>query len=87
MVGLAQGIGIIGTCFNPELIVLGTTSHYAGDLLMKPLRELLPRFMWRQFYEPLAITDSALGIRIGEMAGVSVAYNNLYEKGLWAPPA
>lgn len=84
---LAQGIGIIGTCFNPELIVLGTTSHYAGDLLMKPLRELLPRFMWRQFYEPLAITDSALGIRIGEMAGVSVAYNNLYEKGIWAPPA
>ena len=54
---------------------------------MKPLRELLPRFMWRQFYELLAITDSALGIRIGEMAGVSVAYNNLYEKGLWAPPA
>lgn len=84
---LAQGLGAIASSFNPEVIVLGTTAYYAGDLLMDPLRKLVPRFMWKDFYSTVTIRTSALGLRIGELAGVSVAFNALLEKGVWTPRA
>lgn len=84
---LAQGLAIIISSFNPEIVVLGTTAYHAGDLLMEPLMKLLPRFAWKDFYNTVTIRTSALGLRIGELAGVSVAFNELYEKGLWKPLA
>lgn len=84
---LAQGLGVILSSFNPEVVVLGTTAYHAGDLLMEPLMRQLPRFAWKDFYNTVTIRTSALGLRIGELAGVSVAFNELYEKGLWKPQA
>ncbi|MCQ2403092.1 MAG: ROK family protein [Lentisphaeria bacterium] len=82
---MAQGLAAIVTSFNPEIVVLGTTAYHAGSLLMDPLMKLLPRFLWKEFYNTVTIRTSALGLRIGELAGVSVAFNSLYEKGLWKP--
>ena len=82
---MAQGVAAIVTAFDPEVVVLGTTAYHAGPLLMEPLMRLLPRFLWKGFCESVTIRTSALGLRIGELAGVSVAFNSLYEKGRWKP--
>lgn len=82
---LAQGIGVALAAFNPELITLGTTAYYAGDLMLKPLKYYLPRFTWSEFSDHCVISLSGLGLRIGELAGASVAFNTLYERGLWKP--
>ena len=78
-------IGVALAAFNPELITLGTTAYYAGDLMLKPLMHYLPRFTWSEFSDHCVISLSGLGLRIGELAGASVAFNTLYERGLWKP--
>ena len=80
---LAQGVGAVATAYNPEVIVLGTTAYHAGDLLMEPLQRLLPRFMWKEYYTTCTVRTSALGLRIGEMAGASVGFCSLLQKGAW----
>lgn len=80
---LAQGIGIYMATFNPEQIVLGTAAYYAGDFLMNPVMAYLPRFAWKEFRECCEVRISQLGLKIGELAGASVALNGLYEAGLW----
>ena len=82
---LAQGIGVALAAFNPELITLGTTAYYAGDLMLRPLMHYLPRFTWSEFSGHCVIALSGLGLRIGELAGASVAFNTLYERGQWRP--
>ncbi len=82
---LAQGIGNCMSAFNPELVVLGTAAYYAGDFLMKPVLEYLPRFTWPVFYKDCEVRLSALGLKVGELAGASVALNVLYERGEWRP--
>lgn len=80
---LAQGIGLCLVTFNPEQIILGTAAYYAGDFMMLPVRHYLPRFAWQEFRSCCEVRVSALGLRVGELAGASVALNGLYEKGLW----
>jgi len=70
---LAQGMGIHLMTFNPEKIVLGTLALYSGDFLMKPLLEYLPRYAWQQMIDGCTIETTALGTRIGELAGPAVA--------------
>ena len=83
---LAQGVGLYLMTFNPEMIVLGTIAYYSGDMMMKPIMDYLPRFAWKEMREPCQIVITALGDKIGELAGASVALNGLYEKGEWQPP-
>lgn len=78
---LAQGIGIYMVTFNPELIVLGTLAYYSGDLLMEPVQRYLPRFAWPEFRNSCRLGITALGDKIGELAGISVALYGLYERG------
>lgn len=83
---LAQGIGLYLMTFNPEMIVLGTIAFHCGDLMMDPIRRYLPRFAWKEMREPCRLEITALGEKIGEMAGISVALYGLYEAGTWTPP-
>ena len=82
---LAQGIGILMNTFNPEQIVLGTAAYYAGDFLLKPVLHYLPRFAWQEASRCCEVCISGLGLKIGELAGPSVALNGLYEAGQWRP--
>ena len=75
---LAQGIGTLLHIFNPEIVVLGTVAYYSGELLLEPVRTYLPRFAWPDMRDPCTVAVTALGDRIGELSGVSVA---LYELG------
>ncbi len=82
---LAQGIGICMNAFNPEMVVLGTAAYHAGDFLLNPVKAYLPRFAWKEFRENCEVCISGLGLKIGELAGPSVALNGLYEAGQWTP--
>jgi len=82
---LAQGIGLFLSTFNPEVIILGTVALYAGDLMLDPVRKHLPRFAWPQMLTPCRITLTALGTKIGELAGPAVALDNLRLEGEWQP--
>ncbi len=82
---LAQGLGMCMSAYNPELITLGTSAYYAGDFMLKPVMHYLPRFCWGAFYEHCEIKLSGLGLRIGELAGASVAMHALYQRGAWKP--
>ena len=82
---MAQGLGMFMNTLNPEMIILGTTFIYSGDMLMKPVMELLPRFAWKPMLESCRFEVPALGHQIGELAGVAVALNSLYESGKWRP--
>ena len=82
---LAQGIAICMNAFNPEMVVLGTAAYYAGDFLLKPVLHYLPRFAWKEFHNNCEVCISGLGLKIGELAGPSVALNGLYEAGQWRP--
>lgn len=79
---LAQGIGIYLNTFNPEQIVLGTAAYYAGDFLLKPVIAYLPRFAWKDFRDCCEVRISELGLKVGELAGASVALNGLHEAGI-----
>ncbi|MDY0175635.1 MAG: ROK family protein [Lentisphaeria bacterium] len=74
---LAQGLGLYMASFNPEQIVLGTAAYYAGDFLLNPVLAYLPRFAWKEFRDCCEIRTSELGLKIGELAGASVALNAL----------
>lgn len=74
---LAQGLGSVITTFNPEIVILGTAAYYAGDFLMEPVRNYLPRFTWKEMLDDCQVVVSSLGLKVGELAGASIALNNL----------
>ncbi len=82
---MAQGLGMFMNTLNPELIILGTTFLYSGDMLMKPVMAYLPRFAWPQMINSCRFELPAMGSRIGELAGIAVALYDFYEKGEWHP--
>jgi glucokinase len=84
---MAQGLGLYMMVFNPEVIIVGTIFLHAGELLLEPVRRYLPRFAWPQMRESCRIALPHLGLRIGELAGISVALYDLCERGEWEPPA
>lgn len=60
-IALAVGLAALVNLFNPELIVVGGGLAGAGELIMEPLREALPRFAMAQIYPDVSIRPSALG--------------------------
>ena len=77
---LAQGIGIILSTFNPQIVILGTAAYYAGDFLLDPVKKYLPRFAWKEFMDPCKVCVTELGLRVGELAGAAVAFYSLRQK-------
>ncbi len=78
---LAQGVGTVIMFMNPEVILMGTIAIHAGDLLLKPLQEALPRFTWKQSLAACRILPSALGERIGDLSAIAVAVAGIQSGG------
>ena len=74
---LAQGIGTVIMFFNPEVIAMGTIAIHAGELLLSPLREALPRYAWKPGVEACRIVPSELGPGIGDLSALAVAISAL----------
>lgn len=82
---MAQGLGMFMNTLNPEMIILGTTFIYSGDMLMKPVMEHLPRFVWKPMLDSCRFEVPTMGHQIGELAGIAVALYSLFEAGEWKP--
>jgi glucokinase len=74
---LAQGIGVVLMCFNPEAIILGTIAIHAQDLLMQPLLKALSKYAWKQPRDACRIEASILGDGVGELASIAMAITGL----------
>lgn len=70
---LCQGMGVVIMAFNPDVIVLGTMAIRERDIVMPEIARRLPRYGWKCSIEGCRIAPSALGDRIGELAGLAVA--------------
>lgn len=69
----SQALGIFMNIFNPEMIIMGTIATAAGELLLGPIKKLLPRFTWPQMMNKIEIKPSSLGNKIGEYSAISIA--------------
>lgn len=76
---LAQGIGVVLMCYNPEAIILGTIAVHAQDLLIKPLLEALPKYAWKQPLSACRIVPTVLGDHQSEMSALALAISGLKE--------
>lgn len=74
---LGQGIGNLIMILNPQVIVLGTIGIHAADILLEPLRSVLPRFVLKPALDACTIAPSSLGSRIGNLAAIAIAAQEL----------
>ena len=74
---LAQGIGVVLMCFNPQAIVLGTMAIHAQGFLLKPLLKALPKYAWKQPIGACRIEASVLGSQISELSALALAIAGL----------
>jgi glucokinase len=70
---LAQALGTIIMMLNPQFIILGTIAIHAGDLILGPVQERLPRYAWKESVAACRIMPSALDTRIGDLSALAVA--------------
>jgi len=70
---LGIGIANVVTCIHPQLIVLGGGVAEMGDLLLVPLRKILPQRVGMFPPSDVRIEQSALGVRAGALGAIALA--------------
>ncbi|MDE0021023.1 MAG: ROK family protein [Candidatus Poribacteria bacterium] len=70
---MAWGVASLANVLSPEIALLGTVAVAAGDLLLKPLREHLKRFVFPAIGEQLRIEPAGLGELVGDHAAAALA--------------
>lgn len=58
---LARGLGNVISLLNPERIILGGRFVEAGDLLLEPLKQALPRYALREMLQGIEVRPAELG--------------------------
>ena len=74
---LGIGIANLVTCLHPELIVLGGGVAEMGDLLLSPLRRILPERVRMFPPNDVRIELSLLGVRAGALGAIALAVRGL----------
>ncbi|NLB60000.1 MAG: ROK family protein [Lentisphaerae bacterium] len=74
---LAQGVGNLIMILNPQVVLLGTIAVHAGEFIMAPLRDKLPKYTWPWPLAACKIAPSTLGPEIGDMSALAVAVTAL----------
>lgn len=74
---MAQGIGNLIMILNPEVVILGTIAIHAGEFVMAPIRDKLPKYTWEWPLKACKVVASSLGTRIGDLAALAVAVTGL----------
>jgi predicted NBD/HSP70 family sugar kinase len=58
---LARGLGNVVSLLNPERIILGGRFVEAGDLLLEPLKQSLPKYALREMLQGIEVRSAELG--------------------------
>lgn len=78
---VAQGIGALIMVLNPDKVILGTIGIHAGEFVMAPIRDKLPKYAWKWPLKACDVTVSSLGGKIGDYAALAVALTGLRQAG------
>jgi glucokinase len=78
---VAQGIGNLIMILNPDVVMLGTIAIHAGDFVMNPIREKLPKYTWKWPLNACQVVPASLGGKTGELAGLAVGVTGLRQGG------
>ncbi len=78
---VAQGIGVLIMALNPDVVILGTIGIHAGEFVMAPIRDKLPKYAWKWPLGACKVTTSSLGGKIGELSALAVAVTGLRHTG------
>ena len=70
---MAQGIGALVMALNPDVVILGTIGIHAGEFVMGPIRDKLPKYAWKWPLGCCKVVASSLGGKIGDLAALGVA--------------
>ena len=70
---MAQGIGALVMALNPDVVILGTIGIHAGEFVMGPIRDKLPKYAWKWPLGCCKVVASSLGGKIGALAALGVA--------------
>ncbi|MBO7147638.1 MAG: ROK family protein [Lentisphaeria bacterium] len=76
----AQAMGLMINMLNPKRIILGTLAWAIGDIYTDPIKELLPRFAWKEMLADFELVNSELRRDIGTYAGAAAALYFLLKK-------
>ena len=74
---LGQGLAMLIDILNPECIVLGSMYVRCGDLLERPMREVLEQEALPSALNACRIVPAQLGERLGEYQAIAVATYHL----------
>jgi glucokinase len=74
---VAQGVGNLIMILNPEVIIMGTIGIHAGDFVMGPILDKLPKYAWEWPRKACKVVPSSLGGKIGELSALAVAATGL----------
>ncbi len=75
-----QGLGILADLLNPEVIVVGSMAVRLGETLLAPAREAMRREALPGAYAACRVVPAALGDRLGDVAALSAALEELNAK-------
>lgn len=82
---VAQGIGVLIMVLNPDAVILGTIGIHAGEFVMRPILDKLPKYAWKWPLAACSVTASSLGGKIGELSALAVAVSGLRHSSRKAP--
>jgi len=74
---MAQGIGNLIMILNPDVVILGTMAIHAGEFVMAPIRDKLPKYAWEWPLKACKVEASQLGGKIGDLSALAVAMTEL----------
>lgn len=78
---MAQGIGNLIMILNPDVVILGTMAIHAGEFVMGPIRDKLPKYVWDWPLRACRVESSQLGAKIGDLSALAVAVTGLRHAG------
>jgi glucokinase len=78
---VAQGVGNLIMILNPEVIIMGTIGIHAGEFVMGPILDKLPKYAWEWPRKACKVVPSSLGGKIGELSALAVAATGLKSAG------
>ncbi len=74
---MAQGVGTLIQCFNPQAVVLGTIAIADGDLFIPQMAERLSKYAWPSAYREICPIDPSCLKNIGELSAVAAGLYGL----------
>jgi predicted NBD/HSP70 family sugar kinase len=79
---IAGGVAVLCNLLNPSRVVIGGPFAEAGDLLLGPIRDSLPRYAIPSAVRQLSVVPGALGRRAEVLGAIAVVFSEMGDSAL-----